>query len=307
MTTPISDLACDRLAAWYSTRATFAVMGEFSSGKSTLLNLLLGEAVLPMQATATSLPPVWFTSCGTGSAGCEALMRDGRMVETDIAAAATSQDPDLLMLRIAHDAPLLDRIDLIDTPGISDPRMAADTLDFIKPFVDFAVWCSAAEQAWRATEAKFWKGCPKHLHASSLLCVTRIDQIAREKDVGRILNRARREAKGLFGEVLGLATLRAIEARPPSMARTISGRRPAAPPSPPRSTNASLRLASGQRPARTWPTPWGSGSSPTGPRRFDRVGNRDLFGRAPPADGHGRRPGREHSEPCPRSLEIVTK
>ena len=38
-----------------------AIMGEFSAGKSTLCNILLGQAPLPMRVTATRLPPVLMT------------------------------------------------------------------------------------------------------------------------------------------------------------------------------------------------------------------------------------------------------
>ena len=38
-----------------------ALMGEFSAGKSTLTNVLLGQKSIPVRVTATSLPPVWIT------------------------------------------------------------------------------------------------------------------------------------------------------------------------------------------------------------------------------------------------------
>ncbi|HIE32691.1 MAG TPA: hypothetical protein EYP81_01400, partial [Thermodesulfobacteriaceae bacterium] len=38
-----------------------ALMGEFSAGKSTLSNLLLGADPLPVRVTATRLPPVWIS------------------------------------------------------------------------------------------------------------------------------------------------------------------------------------------------------------------------------------------------------
>ena len=42
-------------------RPRIALMGEFSAGKSTLSNLLVGGDVLPVQVTATQLPPVWIS------------------------------------------------------------------------------------------------------------------------------------------------------------------------------------------------------------------------------------------------------
>ena len=36
-----------------------AFMGEFSAGKSTAVNLVIGARLLPTAAVATQLPPVW--------------------------------------------------------------------------------------------------------------------------------------------------------------------------------------------------------------------------------------------------------
>ena len=40
-------------------RPRIALMGEFSAGKSTLANLMVGSDPVPMQVVATQLPPVW--------------------------------------------------------------------------------------------------------------------------------------------------------------------------------------------------------------------------------------------------------
>ena len=42
-------------------RPLVALMGEFSAGKSTLSNLLIGKQALPVNVTATQLPPVWMS------------------------------------------------------------------------------------------------------------------------------------------------------------------------------------------------------------------------------------------------------
>ena len=52
----VTDEQLDRLSIAARARPRIALMGEFSSGKSTLLNLLIGEALLPTKVTATELP-----------------------------------------------------------------------------------------------------------------------------------------------------------------------------------------------------------------------------------------------------------
>ena len=57
----VSPAATAQLAAWHSRRPSFALMGEYSSGKSALLNMLLGYRLLPTKVTATDLPAIWIT------------------------------------------------------------------------------------------------------------------------------------------------------------------------------------------------------------------------------------------------------
>ena len=51
--------ATDPTAVVLPRKPRIALMGEFSAGKSTLTNLLIGEDAIPMRVTATQLPPVW--------------------------------------------------------------------------------------------------------------------------------------------------------------------------------------------------------------------------------------------------------
>ena len=61
MSLTIDALASGQLAAWFARRPSFALMGEYSAGKSALLNALLGQSLLPTRVTATDLPAVWIT------------------------------------------------------------------------------------------------------------------------------------------------------------------------------------------------------------------------------------------------------
>ena len=65
-----------------------ALMGEFSAGKSTLTNLLLGSRPLPVKVTATRLPPVWISH---GPEQAQVQMADGTV--QDIAPAALDRVP----------------------------------------------------------------------------------------------------------------------------------------------------------------------------------------------------------------------
>ncbi|PRY91913.1 dynamin family protein [Hasllibacter halocynthiae] len=200
------------MEGWRAGRPAAALMGEFSAGKSSLLNLVLGdEGALPAGAVATNLPPVWMT-CGPRPAA-RVLRRDGRLAPSSLDEVLEAADPEVLAVRLEHPAPALERIDLIDTPGISDPRRDAAALRFLTPYLDFVLWCTAAEQAWRRSEARFWQAMPAALRVRSHLVVTRMDLMASPRDRAKVLARLRAETARDFAAVLPLATPDAARAR----------------------------------------------------------------------------------------------
>lgn len=187
-----------------------AIMGEFSAGKSTLSNLLLGHRLLPEKVTATRLPPVWITA-GTG---------DPVQVSTDLSESPISMEAldgisldDTLYVRMQAEADILDHCDLIDFPGISDPNMAAEVWERMLPHVDAVMWCTHATQAWRQSEAAAWDLVPDAVRANSLLLVTRFDKLTADRDKRRVLKRLEHETAGLFSAICPIALTKAIAAR----------------------------------------------------------------------------------------------
>ena len=206
----ISSSARQVLAAWYSRKPTFALMGEYSAGKSSLLNLLLGMTFLRTQVTATNMPVVWLTHGATPRA--QMLSHDGALSPAEMADFTKQGTSDCLLLRLELPADILQRCDIIDTPGISDPRLAAGSLGYLGEFIDFAIWCSAANQAWRQTEKAMWTSLPKGLRDNSLMALTRADTIKQYADLRKVVKRCEREAAGLFRDFIPIGTKQAIAA-----------------------------------------------------------------------------------------------
>ena len=183
-------------------------MGEFSAGKSTLSNLLIGKSALPVNVTATQLPPVWI------SYGDEAPYKvglDGEELDIDTSFTGVSVN-DTRHVRVFLESKFLEHCDLIDMPGISDPNMAAEVWQRVIHEADIVVWCSHATQAWRQSEAAVWATMPPDLYEKSLLLLTRMDRILSERDRDRVVRRVRRETEGLFRDVLPVSLIKAVEA-----------------------------------------------------------------------------------------------
>ena len=200
----ISQTSAGQLSAWHCARPVLALMGEYSAGKSTLLNLLLDGDVLPTKVTATNLPAVWVTFSETPFV--EGLRHDGTLEPVDMEALGETVRDDYLLLRLGHNAEVLKRTDIVDTPGISDPKLAKGATLYLADYLDAVLWLSPANQAWRQTEKTVWTAFPERLYEQSLLVMTRADKMRRASDLTKVLKRVKQETKTLFGTVLPLNT-----------------------------------------------------------------------------------------------------
>ena len=186
-----------------------ALMGEFSSGKSTLSNLLLGEAPLPMKVTATRLPPVWITY---GEPASYAVSHDGTEREVDLSSIDDICLEDTRYIKLHRLADTLQVCDLIDMPGISDPNMPAASWQPLLSEIDSVVWCTHATQAWRQSEAAMWDQVSGSTDGHNILLVTQFDKLRNELEGARVLNRLKAETKGKFQAMFPISLVRAIEA-----------------------------------------------------------------------------------------------
>lgn len=187
-----------------------AFMGEFSAGKSTLTNMLIGASPLPVKVTATKLPPVWIT-WGDEAPYCEDFEGNRQPVDLD---RLDEVDPQAVqVIRIFLKADILELCDLIDMPGISDPNMPLDLWQPIANQADMVVWCTHATQAWRQTEAAAWATVDPALFERSLLLLTRFDKLLSERDGARVLRRVRYEAEGYFADCFPISLTAALAAR----------------------------------------------------------------------------------------------
>ncbi len=191
-------------------KPVICLMGEFSAGKSTLSNLLIQTEALPVNVTATQLPPVWISK---GDDIPYRVALDGGEYDIDLANLEDVSVEDTNHIRIFHDADLLDKIDLIDMLGISDPNMDAEVWQRVIGNADAVIWCSHATQAWRQSEAAVWSMMPPELHEKSFLLLTRMDKILSERDRGRVVKRVARETVGLFYDLFPISLTQALAAK----------------------------------------------------------------------------------------------
>jgi len=118
------------------------VAGEFSAGKTRLINSLMGRDVLPSQVTSTSLPPIWLVyGAGDGvTVGVDGSVTPLDFDAIDVESTAYSILP--------LPAPLLEPLAIIDTPGHSDPNIPPSCWARMLGSADGLRWSTRAIQAW---------------------------------------------------------------------------------------------------------------------------------------------------------------
>lgn len=183
-------------------RPRIMVAGEFSSGKTRLVNGLVGRRVLPSNVTSTALPPVWLVG---GSSGMVRVDVNG--VAHDIASLEGIDVLDTHYCLIGvPDAPILKHFDIIDTPGNSDPNIPSISWERMLDSADMIVWCSTAVQAWRQSEKSVWMEMPQRLRDKATLLVTNADRLPDERSAQKVMRRVQRDAESFFDTFL-LASL----------------------------------------------------------------------------------------------------
>lgn len=186
-----------------------AIMGEFSAGKSTLSNLLLGARPLPEKVTATRLSPVWIAK---GSGLPYRVGTDGTeetILLDDIESVPVEETH---VIRMFLEAEILNYCDLIDFPGISDPNMDSIVWERVLNEVDMILWCTHATQAWRQSESAVWDMIPDAVRDRSVLLITRFDKLTTERDRAKVLHRVTAETEGLFEAIFPISLTQALAA-----------------------------------------------------------------------------------------------
>ncbi len=186
-----------------------ALMGEFSAGKSTLANLMIGTNPLPVQVVATQLPPVLIQH-GTGPTVMVDL--EGNETPCTMAAFQDINTDATAYIRFHCVEDILTKCDLIDMPGISDPNMSSAVWERVLPMADAVIWCTPATQAWRQSEASVWQGIGASIRQNSMLVITRSDMLLTERDRAKVLKRVRAEAGEQFAQLVMMSLSQAQDA-----------------------------------------------------------------------------------------------
>lgn len=194
-----------------------AVIGEFKRGKSTLINALLEQDVLPtdaMPATATlnrvtySLTPFARIEYRDGSTEDVEI---GKLAEyvTKLTEESEQRAATVKMATVYYPTNYCkNNVDIIDTPGLNDDATMAEVTLSVLPEIDAALFVIMAQSPFSEYERDFLENKLMSSDLGRILfVVTGIDRLD-EEDVDRVLDSIRErinryvidKAKKLYGE-----------------------------------------------------------------------------------------------------------
>ena len=180
---------------------TVVVAGEFSSGKSSLINLLLRQPVLDRSVGLSVHPPIRL-HYGTQNV-IMAHHWDGTVRKAEGVAEATA-NPEVAEIELAIPFEQFPGVEIIELPppnGSTFPephRTTAATADLL-------IWCTIGSQAWRLTEKDTVATLGRGPDRPTILAVMRDDLIRSDEDRSKITRRLETEARPFCTDIVFVA------------------------------------------------------------------------------------------------------
>jgi tRNA U34 5-carboxymethylaminomethyl modifying GTPase MnmE/TrmE len=182
-----------------------AIIGEFNSGKSSLANLLARIESLPTAVvSSTRIPTLLYHAqepqiCALHPDGRREWLRNNRATEGQT----------YFRVEVGLPSPQLRAVQLLDLPGLANPRFDCSLEDLSLHGVDAVLWCTLSTQAWKESERAAWDRLPLRLRRRGLLVITHSDALADPSDREKLLDRVRRDA-GSFRDIVMVSTNKAL-------------------------------------------------------------------------------------------------
>lgn len=205
LSTVAAELVDDRIPALESGRVSVVVLGEFNHGKSTLINGLLGDEVLPMGITPTTA--LITRILHAPQSGVTVHYRDGsadRTVSLTELNEVIREDNDRIEhVEVFHPAKLLDeQVMVVDTPGVNDiSQQRVEVTYGIVPRADVILFVLDATQVLKKTELRFIeKRLLTGLRERLIFAINKADRLDAE-ELEEVQRYARERLEALLGPV----------------------------------------------------------------------------------------------------------
>lgn len=204
----------DSLVAMRNNPIKVAIVGQFSSGKSSFLNAFFKKDLLPVGVVPVTAKPTYIKYAPNYMLKVTHL--DGYEEILDINKLSFFVDQrnklkDIKNITIYCPNEILKHINFIDTPGLNS-RSAADTKETLRILNDaFSVmWISLIDNAARASERDEILLVNERLRKNSIFLLSQKDRLSKE-EIDRVLMHSKNTVGDLFSKIIPFSSKMRLE------------------------------------------------------------------------------------------------
>ncbi len=184
------------------------LLGLPGSGKSTILNLLVGAIAVPHN---TKFPTLLLTHGEKPQTIC--TLADGSRTTLPHANGREVAALSPAFVEMQMPLPALGKISLLEVVTPDDPTALQRASQWAAGRIDVALWCT---QSFNKTEQSLWAEMPDILKDHAFLMVTKSDFLIANDMLDQTMDKIRHAAGEEFSQVLPIATKQAIASRRPN-------------------------------------------------------------------------------------------
>jgi len=198
-----------------------AIVGEYNAGKSTFLNAVLQDAILPTGDLPT-------TGCVNyiryGNFSIVAHYKDGSsqsLEAEDFKQISTHDHSDstqieqlqqLKYIEVFKPAKIIEELVFVDTPGLNAPTEAdREITEELLSKSDAIIWLTSARQVLAASEVEMLETFSERYKGKSLCVISQIDALNNpKKEIPRLLKYAQKTLADYFTDIVAVSALEAV-------------------------------------------------------------------------------------------------
>ena len=182
------------------------VFGLPGSGKSAIMNLLLGKEVLPEHFR---LPTIQLVHGDKAEAVCTLGDRTQLTVEGEDMREVSMLSPAFVEARLP--LPALTKLSMMEVVAGDSQEEQQRAIQWASKKIDIALWCTSGQ--FGEAEQDLWDLVPEKLDDHSFLVVTKTDAHSSQAELRQRLSEAEANGQDFFRKVLPVGTKTAIAAR----------------------------------------------------------------------------------------------
>lgn len=181
-----------------------SVLGMPGSGKSQLVNMFLGEAVVPADARLPTTEYAWGEAPRMVVTGAE-----GSVIKVHGSDVAALAGQDAAFLRIELPIDILRRINLLEVVTDGTEEELSSGVDWVVRRTDIALWCT---QEFAENEQNIWSRVPDSLKDHAFLVLSKADKLSADKVLRQRVAALESVVAEEFHSLFAVATLQALRA-----------------------------------------------------------------------------------------------